>query len=68
MYLINQYSNETEAYIDQGYLRSHGIDAIVQSDALSDIFPAPGAGSGSIMLYVPDSQADEAITLMKDRD
>ena len=53
MRLLNQYSNEQEAYIDKGFLESNGIPAEVVSNAMSDIFPAPGSGIGSIDLYVP---------------
>lgn len=67
MTIINQYSNEAEAYIDKGFLSSQGIPAEVQSDALSQIFPAPGAGSGSIYLMVPDSYAAQARKLMDNR-
>lgn len=67
MTTIQQYSNQAEAYIDKGYLESHGIPADVQSDALSEIFPAPGAGIGSISLIVPDKYAAEAEHLMNNR-
>lgn len=67
MTLINQYSNEGEAYIDKGFLESNGIPAEVESDAMSDIFPAPGSGTGSIGLYVPDEKASEAIKLLNQR-
>lgn len=67
MTIINQYSNEPEAYIDKGYLASHGLHPEVTADALSDIFPAPGSGSGSIYLSVPDSEAREADMLLRDR-
>ena len=64
MKLINQYSNEAEAYIDKGYLESNGIECEVISNAMSDIFPAPGAGNGSIDLYVEDSQYKKAYDLL----
>ena len=67
MKLINQYSNETEAYIDKGYLESNGIPAEVVSNAMSDIFPAPGAGNGSIDLYVPDEDYEKASSLLFNR-
>lgn len=67
MTIIQDYSNQAEAYIDKGYLESHGIPAEVRSDTLSEIFPAPGAGIGSISLIVPDSYADEARRLMNGR-
>ena len=64
MKLLNQYSNEAEAYIDKGYLESNGIECEVISNAMSDIFPAPGAGNGSIDLYVADSQYEKAEELL----
>lgn len=64
MRLLNQYSNEAEAYIDKGYLESNGIECDVISNAMSDIFPAPGSGNGSIDLYVPDSEYERAADLL----
>ena len=64
MRLINQYSNEAEAYIDKGYLESNGIECEVISNAMSDIFPAPGSGNGSIDLYVPDYEYAKASELL----
>ena len=64
MTLLNQYSNEAEAYIDKGYLESNGIECEVVSNAMSDIFPAPGSGNGSIDLYVPDSEYEKASQLL----
>ena len=67
MTVINQYSNQAEAFIDRGFLISRGIPAEVQSDALSELFPAPGSGTGSIDLIVPDQDAVRAARLLKDR-
>lgn len=64
MRLLNQYSNEAEAYIDKGYLESNGIQCEIISNAMSDIFPAPGSGNGSIDLYVPDSEYEKASDLL----
>lgn len=64
MKLLNQYSNEAEAYIDKGFLESNGIECEIISNAMSDIFPAPGAGNGSIDLYVNDTQYKEAEQLL----
>lgn len=64
MKLLNQYSNEQEAYIDKGFLESNGIPCEVISNAMSDIFPAPGAGNGSIDLYVEDKDYDKAYSLL----
>lgn len=67
MKLLNSYSNETEAYIDKGYLESNGIKCEVISNAMSEIFPAPGSGSGSIDLYVADSDFQKANNLLFNR-
>lgn len=64
MRLLNQYSNEAEAYIDKGYLESNGIQCDIISNAMSDLFPAPGSGNGSIELYVPDSEYEKASVLL----
>lgn len=64
MKLLNQYSNEAEAYIDKGYLESNGIPCEIISNAMSDIFPAPGSGNGSIDLYVEDKDYSEAEKLL----
>ena len=67
MTVINQYSNQAEAFIDRGFLISRGIPAEVQGDALSELLPAPGSGTGSIYLIVPDQDAVRAARLLKDR-
>lgn len=67
MKLVNEYSNEAEAYIDKGYLESNAIPAEVISNAMSEIFPAPGAGNGSIELYVPDEDYQKACDLLFNR-
>lgn len=64
MRLLNQYSNEAEAYIDKGFLESNGIKCEVISNAMSDIFPAPGSGNGSINLFVPDDEFEKASELL----
>lgn len=64
MTLLNQYSNEAEAYIDKGYLESNGIKCEVISNAMSEIFPAPGSGNGSIDLYVPEAEYQKASDLL----
>lgn len=67
MTVINTYANAVEAYIDKGFLVSHGIPAEVQADALSNLFPGPVMAGGSISLVVPDEYAKEAETLMNNR-
>lgn len=67
MTVVNQYSEQTRAYIDRGFLESQGIPAVVQADAMSEIFPAPGSGSGSIYLLVPDKDAEKAEQLLGQR-
>lgn len=67
MKLLNTYSTIPEAYIDKGYLEDNGIPAQVEEGAMSEIFPAPGAGSGSISLYVLAKDYDTASKLIFDR-
>lgn len=67
MTLLNTYPTIQAAYIDKGFLESHGIDAVVQEDAMSQIFPGSATG-GQISLYVPESQASEAENLLAHRE
>ena len=67
MRLLNQYSNEAEAYIDKGFLESNGIKCEIISNAMSEIFPAPGSGNGSIDLYVADDDYTKASELLFNR-
>lgn len=60
MTIVEQYGNETDAYIDCSLLQSHGLQARVESDALSLLFPGPAQGMGSVKLLVPDSEAAKA--------
>jgi len=64
---IRQYDSEAAAYIDKGYLESNGIKCMVSSDALSSVFPAPGAGTGVTSLYCEADKTKEAETLLKNR-
>lgn len=66
MAVVNEYTNSAEAYIDKGFLESHGIPAEVDADALSSIYPGIG-GLGSIALVVPDSCLKEATELLQNR-
>lgn len=65
MRLINQYYNEQEAYIDKGFLESNGINAEIDSNAISGIFP--GSTAGTYNLYVDDNQYEKALELLKAR-
>lgn len=68
MVVARQYSDESEAYLDAGMLKNHGIEAVVQPYAMSQIFPAPGAGTGSILLYVPQNELKKALSLLDKND
>lgn len=68
MYLLREYSEEPAAYIDLGLLKNYGIPAEVQNGAMSEIFPAPGAGTGSIALYVPDEYAEKAEKILSEHE
>jgi len=61
--LINTYQNESEAFIDKGFLESQGIPAEVESDALSHIYPS----AGNVNLYVPSVLAVKARQLLESR-
>lgn len=65
MEMINTYDSLPLAYIDKGMLESNGIPAVVQADALSQIFPGPaGAGLGTIKLFVPEKDMAIASSLL----
>lgn len=66
MAILNQYTNLGEAYIDRGFLVTHGIPAEVEQNALAQIYPGIG-GSGYISLTVPDKYLEEARKLMNSR-
>ena len=61
--LINQYPTEMEASIDAGMLRAHGIDAHIETNGLSGIFP--GTSVGGAALYVPTPQVAQAERLLQ---
>ncbi len=67
MKLLNTYSNEAEAYIDKGMLAAAGINTVIVYNALSDVFPAPDAGTTEIALYVDDEDYDRAAAMLNDR-
>lgn len=68
MTLLESYPNLQEAYIDKGFLEAHGIDCIVQQNAISELYPGPIlAGAGQIYLYVPDPLARQARELLDER-
>lgn len=67
MKLLNQYSNEQEAYIDKGFLDNYDIRAHIEAGAMSEIFPAPAAGTSTVNLYVPESAYVKARSLLFDR-
>lgn len=64
MKMIRQYGSYDTAMIDKGYLESNGINCVVTANAISSIFPAPGAGTGDIELYVPEDKYKEAENLL----
>ncbi|MCM1320099.1 MAG: DUF2007 domain-containing protein [Muribaculaceae bacterium] len=64
MKLLKNYSDEAEAYIEKGMLADSGIKTILVYNSLSDVFPAPGAGTLDINLYVDDADLPQALTLL----
>lgn len=67
MTLLKEYSEEAAAYIDKGLLKNYGIHSEVAGDAMSEVFPAPGAGTGAFGLYVADDDAAKARDILAHR-
>lgn len=67
MTILAQYGNMRDASIVEGMLRANGIRCQIIGNALDSIFPAPGAGTGPIDLYVDSSQLQEAQKLLDER-
>lgn len=65
---IRVYDTPVRAYIVKGFLANNGIQAEVQSNASSMLFPAPDGGIGKAVLYVPADCYDRAETLLMGRD
>lgn len=63
---IAEYSNAEEAMIVKGMLAGYGIEAEVDTNALSSIFPAPGSGTNISRLFVADSDAKRAEELLRE--
>lgn len=64
MRLLKNYYDEAEAYIEKGMLADAGIKTILVYNSLSDVFPASGAGTMDINLYVDDADWREALSLL----
>lgn len=62
MIQIAQFNTTDQAMMAQGMLESHGIEAQVQSNSLTGLFP----GAGSVPLYVAEDQAAEATKLLEE--
>lgn len=62
---VDTFPEAPAAYMAQGMLKAHGIDAVVDGNALSGIYP--GTTPAWINLYVPAEQADEARALLRQR-
>lgn len=61
MISIQQYSSLQEAEIVAGMLRSHGIEAEVESNSMNSLFPG---SEDSVWLMVPQGKAEEASRLI----
>lgn len=64
MKLLKIYNTEAEAYIDKAYLADNGIEALVESNAMSSVFPAPDSGTSSIGIFVDDADFERAHALV----
>lgn len=67
MRLIATYDSAAIAYIDKGYLQAHDVPAFVEQNAMSEVFPAPDAGTSAIGLYVDDDNYQKAKALLASR-
>lgn len=66
--LLRRYDTPEEAIIVKGMLRNNGINAYVNTNTASTIFPAPDAGISSSELYVDYNDVDKANQLLKQHD
>lgn len=66
MTLLAQYSTLDEAIIVKGMLATHGIKAEIITNAMSSVFPAPGAGTTSVSLYVDAADEKAALDLLRE--
>lgn len=64
---IRVYDTPERAYIVKGYLANNDIQAEVRSNASSMLFPAPDAGIGASVLYVPAGCFARAEALLNER-
>lgn len=65
MTIIKEYTSAPDAYIDEGFLKNHGIVCRVDQSALTSLFP--GTPLESIKLLVKSDEAAEAQKLLEDR-
>ncbi|MCM1290787.1 MAG: hypothetical protein NC201_06955 [Prevotella sp.] len=66
MIQIATFPNNEAAYIAKGMLAGHGIQSSVEQTALSSVFPAPEANVGGVIMYVDESEAEDALRLLKE--
>ena len=59
---VDTFPEAPAAYMAQGMLKANGIDAVVDGNALSGIYP--GTTPAWINLYVPADQAEKARQLL----
>ncbi len=67
MTVIQRYSNQAEAYIDQGFLESHGIPATEQKDRnyfRSVYFREPGGVLFEVATDIPGFAVDEPMATL----
>ncbi len=65
--LLQTFSTDTEAHLAQGYLQSHGIEAILDNETLARIYPLGFTGWTGIRMMVRRSDLDEARRLLEER-
>jgi len=65
--LLQTFSTDSEAHLVQGYLQSHGIEAILDNETFSRIYPLGFSGWTGIRMMVRRCDLNEARRLLDER-
>jgi len=66
MVIVQEESNETAAHVVVGFLKSHGIDAMISEDDAGDQLPSLEGVLG-VKIFVPAEDAERARKLLAER-
>lgn len=66
--IVRVVTNEEEATLAAGFLRSSGIPAEVESLAISELPVTVGGEMGEVRILVPADRLSEALTLLEESD